>query len=217
MKLHLLHGPAISQSRLKLSELKKNFTLENTVTFEDPTSGQIMETVPAVPLIANKRLYIFENPAEDLDLENVRADDDLTVVFWFDHQLDEKKATFQFVKTSHGQIVFFPESKEITAFPFIDALGYKNKRAYLELQKLKEVGYEIQYIVTMIFYLLRSLTVDNQKAPSFVQKKTAKQRQNFSDLPGLYRFVLETDYKIKKGLLEPDQAEFLLVNQFLTD
>lgn len=217
MRLLLLHGPAISQSRLKLSELKKGFNPDNTIVFESPTEKQITETISSLSLIKGDRLYIFENPVEDLGLKNVQADDDLTVAFWFDHQSDEKKATFKFVKTNNGQIIFFPESKEITAFPFIDALGFKDHKAYLELKKLKDAGFDTQYIITMIFYLLRSLAIDNKKAPSFVQKKTAKQRQNFSDLPGLYRFVLETDYKIKKGLLEPDQAEFLLVNHFLTD
>ncbi len=215
MRLLLLHGPAVFKSREKLSDLKKGFDPNNIIVFENPTDGQVIESMSSIPLIFENRLYIFENPSEDLSLSVLPQTDDLTTVFWFDNQVDDKKKIIKFVKDNKGQIISFSAAKEITAFPFIDALGEKDKKAFVELQKLKDATYDTQYIITMVFYLLRSLSVDNKKSPPFVQKKIAKQRQNFTDLPSLYKFVLETDYKIKSGLLDTEQAEFNLVNAFV--
>ena len=69
----------------------------------------------------------------------------------------------------------------------------------------------------MIFYLLRSLAITPKNAPEFVKRKLAKQRENFplEKVKDLYKFVIETDFKIKKGLMGVDQVEFLLVNRFI--
>ncbi|MBI2338144.1 hypothetical protein HYU95_03075 [Candidatus Daviesbacteria bacterium] len=69
----------------------------------------------------------------------------------------------------------------------------------------------------MSFYLLRNLAVTSKKAPQFVKDKLQRQRKNFSleKVISLYKEVLEIDFKIKSGLLEKPQAEFLLVNKFL--
>lgn len=202
MKLLLLHGPAITESRKKLSEIKKGFLSDNIVVLENPTEAEIIENLYSLSLLSDNRLYIFENPPHDF--KKIPINTTLTVVFWFDNQLKDATEIIWAVKENKGQVIFFAAKKEITAFPFIDALGFKDKNAFVQLQKLKDAGYDSQYIISMVFYLLRSLAVGNKK-----------QRQNFNDILALYRFVLETDYKIKNGLIEPAQAEFMLVNRFL--
>ena len=99
----------------------------------------------------------------------------------------------------------------------MDKLAFGDKDAFLELKRLKSAGYDSQYIITMILYLLRSLTAPPIKAPAFVMDKLKKQRVNFSQerFVNLYRSVLEVDFKIKKGLLELKQADFIVVSKFI--
>lgn len=215
MKLLLLHGPGKTVSRNKLISLKNKFDACDIVVFEGGIDNTNLQSIlSTMPLLSNERLVILENPPEDLDIKYTLIDG-VTLIFWFDHEVSEEKPLFQLAKKAQGEMLFFAEEKEVSVFPFLDLLGEKHKNAYLELQKLKNSGFDTQYIITMIFYLLRTLAVDNRKSPSFVQKKLSKQRQNFKDLPGLYKYILETDFKIKSGLLENSQAEFLLVNKFL--
>ena len=134
----------------------------------------------------------------------------MTLVLWFDHEVDIKK-------WPGFAPLFFPDAKAISVFPFLDYLAAKDKRAFLEIEKLKTAGFDIHYLLTMAFYLLRSLAVTPKNAPDFVRKKLARQRTRFSmeDVKNLYKDLLEIDFKIKSGLLEQSQAEFLLVNKFL--
>ena len=215
MKLHLVHGPAISESRKKISEIRNGFETDNIISLENPNAAQVTELLLSLSLIDDNRLFIFENPPKDLYFKKLFLTDDLTVIFWFDDDLTEKDQLLRWVKQQKGQIINFPESKEITAFSFLDALGYKDKKAFLELERLKKAGFDTQYIITMVYYLLRSLAQDNKKMPPFVQKKILKQRQNFSSIKDLYKLVIENDFKIKNGLLNEQQAEFNIISAFV--
>ncbi len=222
MKLLLLHGPATNSSRTKLLEIKKKFDPENVIVFEkgaDPKN--ILDTLVATPLFGENKLVLIENPAEDLPLPTTMNHLPYTMVLWFDHEIDPK------IK---GEVLFFPEAKEVSIFPFLDYLGNRDKKAFLQMDKLKKAplrpfnkaqgfagqGSDTQYIITMIFYLLRNLVYTPKSAKDFVKKKNAKMRANFSqqELVDLYKFVLETDFKLKSGLMESEQAEFSLVNLF---
>ncbi len=216
-KLLLLHGPGINSSRRKLTDLRKGFDPADILVFgPDENLGQILINLQTPSLFTQERLFILENPPEDFTLENLPINS--TLVLWFDHQIDEKKPVMGWVR-KQGQVLFFEEVKEVSVFPFLDALGMKDKNAFLKLQQLGKTGADTGYIVSMILYLLRTLVVPNKNAPAFVKEKVLRQKKNFSDaqLISFYKFVLETDFKIKSGLLEPDQAQFLLVNKFVTD
>lgn len=215
MKLVLLHGPAEVASREKLFLIKEKFGVQNTQTFDSSVPmPALMGSLMTLSLIPEERLIILENP-DVLPLETLSDIDGLLLVFWFSKELSEKNIFLKFVKEKKGEIYFFPEGKEISVFPFLDMLGNKDKKAYLEMEKLKKAGFDTQYLITMILYLLRSLTVSKKSAPSFVIEKTKRQRKNFSDIPSLYEFVLETDFKIKSGLLDNNQAQFMLVQKFI--
>lgn len=223
MKLLLLHGVGITSSRKKLLEIKKKFDSGSVMVFEKGSYyGEILAYLQTVSMFDENRLVVVENPQDDFILDSRPAlpagrlltlDSNATLAIWFDHELKKLPD-----KVNGLEILFFPEAKEISVFPFLDMLANKNPKAYLELEKLKKGGFEIQYIITMVFYLLRSLAVTPKNAPEFVKRKLARQRENFpkEKIKDLYKFVIETDFKIKKGLMETDQAEFLLVNRFLS-
>ena len=209
MKLLALHGPAISSSRKKLIEIKQKFDPNDVIIFEKGAeTDDILASLQTVSLFSEKRLVIVENSSEDLTFGSLNSSDSPTLLLWYDHEI--KKVP------DGAQVFFFPEAREISVFPFLDKLGNRNKEAFLEMDKLKRGGFDTQYLITMIFYLLRTLCCTPKNSPEFVKKKIARQKQNFSEdeLVNLYKYVIETDFKIKSGLMEPAQAEFLLVNLF---
>lgn len=203
MKVVLLHGPAINASRAKLSEIKNKFDLNNVLVFEKGADEKdVSAAMQTTSLFGDDKLIIWENPPENFFPT-------ASVILWFDHEIDTKKYP-------KAEVYFFPEAKEISVFPFLDFLGSKDKRAFLELEKLKK-EYDSQYLITMILYLLRNLIATPKGAKDFVKNKNARMRKNFSrdELINMYQFVLNTDFKIKSGLLEEKQAEFSLVQRFI--
>lgn len=212
----LLHGPAKIVSRKKLLEIKQKFDPNNVMVFEQGSSIQEMLTsLKSMPLLSEERLVILENPPQDLTLNYQLITINLSLIAWFDHEITKKPILEWFER--NGQVMFFPEAKEKSIFPFLDMLAASDNRVYFELEQLKKAGFEMQYFLVMVFYLLRNLAVTPKNAPVFVKQKLQKQRQNFDlvKITRLYREVLEIDFKIKVGLLEINQAEFLLLNKFI--
>lgn len=216
MKLLLLHGPGINSSRAKLINIKKDFELSEVVVYGE---GSDVETIKGglmtLPLLSEQRLVILENPLEDFTFDSSLITSHLSLVIWFDHEVSDKKPIMEWVKKS-GQVLYFPEAKEVSVFPFLDLLVAGDKKAFLEMDKLKKAGFDIHYLITMTFYLLRNLVATPKTAPQFVRDKLQRQRKRFTgeDIKNLYKNILEIDFKIKSGLLEKDQAEFSLVNLF---
>lgn len=215
MKLLLLHGPASQISRQKLINLKTKFKLDNIVVFENVSDPQvILGHLMTQSLLGEEQLFILENPPEDFTNYTLNPNPS-TLIFWFDHELSEKKGVFEFVKKAKGEVLFFPESKERSIFPFLDLLATGDNKAFLEIKK---INFDIHYIITMVYYLLRNLLLIPKNAPPFVRQKLERQRKRytFKKLTNLFKEVLEIDFKLKSGLLERPQAEFLLINKFLT-
>ena len=168
-------------------------------------------------LFSRQRLIVWENPSEDLSFDFSKVSDSLTTVLvWLDHEISLKSALWEAINKQRGEILFFTQAR-ITVFPFLDCLATKDKEAFLEIEKLKSAGFDIFYALNMVFYLLRNLVSTPKNAHDFVKKKLAKQRLNFSvqTLQGLYREVLEIEFKLKKGLLEQSQAQYLLITLFV--
>ncbi len=216
MKLLLLHGPANAASREYLINLKKKFDQNNVVVFESSSNfSDVLGNLMTTPLFSEERLIVWENPQEDFSDYPLNPIP-YTLILWFDHEI-KNKSLLDWVKKNGGQISFFPESKEISVFPFLDLLANGDKRAYLEMDKLKKGNFDVHYAITMVYYLLRSLSVTPKTAPDFVKKKLSRQRERFNleKIKNLYKSIIELEFKIKSGLLEKDQSEFLLVNKFL--
>ncbi len=208
MKPLLLHGPAINASRKKLTEIRQKFNSNNIVIFEKGSSvSDILAYLQTVSMFTEERLIIVENPGE-----NFVFGPDINLVLWFDKEIDTKK-------WPDAQVLFFLEEKEASIFPLLDQLGNRDIKAYLELEKRNQTSpNDTQYILTMVYYLLRSLVVTPKAAHDFVKQKNARMRKNFSEqeLINLYKFILDLDFKIKFGLIETSHAEFLLVNEFIS-
>ena len=216
MKIHLLHGWAIDASRTRLVNIKKGFDSNNVVIFEkeadlESINGALMTNL----LFSEEKLIILENPPEDFVFDLSLDTGHLSLVIWFDHEISFKKPIMEWVKKK-GEIEFFEEGREISVFPFLDSLAEGNKKAYLDIDRLKSSGFEIQYFITMIFYLLRNLAVTPKNAPQFVKQKLERQKKNFDldKIKNLYKEIIEIDFKLKSGLQEKNHAEFLLVNLF---
>lgn len=224
MKPLLLHGPAVNNSRIKLSALKQKFPTNNVVIFDEGSKiDEILGSLITQSIFEEERLVILENPPDDFSPDLSLLTSHLSLVLWFDHQVHEKKPLMEWIK-KNGQVMFFPEVKEVSIFPLLDYLANKDeqssiayKKAFLELKKLKKEGFDIFYFITMTFYLLRNLVVTPKTAPPFVKSKLEKQRKNFNleKIKTLYKDVLEIEFKLKKGLLDIKQAEFLLISKFI--
>ncbi|MBI2600630.1 hypothetical protein HYW42_01640 [Candidatus Daviesbacteria bacterium] len=214
MKPLLLHGSAINTSRKKLSEIRQKF--EDITTFGKNTSFQeLVGSLMTVPLLSEQRLIILENPPEDFEFGDIGTQTFLAI--WFDHEVSEKKKIIIWAK-QNAHVFYFPPEKEITIFPFLDLLANKDKKAFVQIEKLKESkDFDSFYFLTMSFYLLRNLTTDSKAMPVFVKQKLEKQRKNFSkkEIKKIYKQILEIEYKLKNGLMEQDQAEFLLIYSFV--
>lgn len=218
MKLHLLHGPARVASRSKLLDLKQKFDPNNVVVFEDSVNNQeISASLATLPMFADERVIILENPDENFVFDSSPVTNYSSLILWFDHELSDKNSILKWAKDSQGEIAFFPESKEISVFPFLDLLAAGNMKAFLEMKKLKDAGYDIFYFNTMVIYLLRNLINTPKNAPYFVLDKLKRQRTrlNQKKVTNLYKDILEIDFKLKSGLIELQQAEFFLVNKFM--
>ncbi|OGE26839.1 hypothetical protein A3C26_02965 [Candidatus Daviesbacteria bacterium RIFCSPHIGHO2_02_FULL_39_12] len=215
MKLLLLHGPAISSSRAQLISIKQKFNVNDVVVFEQGADLEdIAGNLVSTSLFPQERLVILENPPADFIFHFSLFTFHFSLVLWFDHELPKAKL-LEYTKIG-AQVFYFPESKEITGFPFLDLLANKDNRAFLEMEKLKKTGFDIFYLLTMSYYLLRNLVTTPKNAPQFVKDKLQRQRKNFDleRITKLYKSLIEIEFKLKKGLLEQSQAEFLLVNQF---
>ncbi len=216
MKLLLLHGAGITSSRNKLNELKKNFEEGSLVIFEEGSNPQdINNNLVSTQLFYDERLIILENPPVDFIGYTINPNP-VTLLLWFDREIDNKKPVIEWAKKINGQILYFPENKEVSVFPLLDLLAEGNKKAYLELEKLKKADFDTQYFIVMIFYLLRNLVVTSKSAKDFVKNKNARLRVNFPTerITKLYRAILDIDFKLKKGLVENSQGEFSLVDLF---
>lgn len=218
MKLLLLHGAGVASSRKKLSDLKKDFDINDVVVLEEGTDIQsVLNTILSPSLLSSEQLFVLENPSEDF-INYTLHPNPYTLILWFDHEIPDRKPILSFVKENKGEILFFPESKEVSVFPLLDSLAIGDRKAFLEIAKLKKGGFDLFYFTNMIFYLLRNLISTPKNAPPFVLDKLNRQRKRFNsqDFKNIYKNILNIEFKIKSGILDTNHAEFLVVNEFVT-
>lgn len=217
-KLVLLHGPARVASRSKLLDLKQKFDPNNVVVFEGSVSSQeVSSSLATLPMFSDERVIVLENPEEAFVLDSSLTTSYASLILWFDHEVGEKNPIIEWVKKGQGEVIYFPEGREISVFHLLDLLADGNSKAFLEIKKLKTGGYDIFYFNTMVIYLLRNLINTPKNAPAFVKEKLKRQRIRFNQqkLTNLYKNILELDFKLKSGLIEVEQAEFSLVSKFM--
>ncbi len=124
-----------------------------------------------------------------------------------------------------------PETLELNIFTMIDAISQKNKSKALKLLRFYlEKGDSPLYLLTMISYQFRNLLIvkdlirkgyyydlalKKSGLHPFVFKKTYSQSFKFSfeELKKIYQKILEIDFTIKSGKIEPFFALELFIIQ----
>lgn len=219
MKLILIHGNALSAISRKISEFKQKFdSLSITeINGKESSFHDAVVKLSTGDLFSESRLVILEQFDEKIDISKLPDDKELTVVLKYPKPLTEASQILKNARTLNAQIIPLSERDEISVFPFLDALADKNsQKAFTELDKLY-AEYGAQYLLTMIFYLFRKLVIRPKKAQQYAIDKVNKQKRNFdiAKVTTLYKFGIETDFKIKSGLLEEKMGLTMLVERIL--
>lgn len=154
--------------------------------------------------------------SEILDSDLFRASSEIEKLILYKAKKEIKKEDLR---------ILIKEEIHPNIFAFVDALGEKKReKANHILNQLLESGENESYLLSMIAYQFRNLLIvsDLQKRGDslrksglhpFVLEKTLSQSKNFKEekLKEGFEKILETDYKIKKGLISPGLALNLLV------
>ncbi|MBI2022622.1 hypothetical protein HYS97_02150 [Candidatus Daviesbacteria bacterium] len=220
MKLFLIHGNGLVGQSNKISQIKKNFDSLAIVEISGKETDfkQAVLDLSTPQLFSDNRLMVLDGFDEDVDLASLPPDESLTVVLRFTKQLNSSSLIIKSAQKLKAEILLFSEEEETSIFPFLDALAEKAPQALNQLDKLID-GYGSQYVLTMMFYLLRRQVIGSKKLPPFIMQKIERQKRNFpkEKIEKLYKFGLETDFKIKSGLMEERLGLTLFADKFLTN
>lgn len=168
-------------------------------------------------LFSVSRLILLENFTDKTDLSKLTTDSLTTVVLRHNKPLTASSILLKSAREIKAQIQEFSEADEVSVFPFLDLLGEKKPAAFVQFEKVYS-EYGSQYIFTMLYYFFRRMIVTPKKTPSFALQKLERQKNNFplDKIQTLYQQTLETDFKIKSGLIEEKVGLTLLVEQILS-
>lgn len=218
MNTIILYGPGEVSKRVALSKIKKEYTLDSitTVDLKVKDLADLEVALVSTSLFeAGKRLVVVENAPESLRLANLnQSDPNLTLVI----VAGSPKANSTFLsdaKSLQAKLYLFEGEKEVSAFPFLDALIEGKRGAYVELDKLlKEYGG--MYVYSMIYYLLRRNILPLPQS-DFARKKITQQKQKYNteDFIKFYQLTLESEFSIKKGIMPEDLSLTNLVSDFI--
>lgn len=218
MKIVVLTGPGEVGKRGELLKIKQQFASENITTLDlkQASLTELTTSLSSRSLFeTGKRLVVAENAPEKLDLEELGKiiEEVILVLVAASPRSDSK--LLQSTKKIGARVIGFEGEKELSAFPFVDALLEGKKEALIELPKLLE-EYGGMYILTMIFYGLRRNLLPLPSS-GFMQKKILSQKKRFSesDWEKLYGLTLEAESSIKSGLLPEKLALVRLVHSIL--
>lgn len=218
MPVILFHGNGLTAMSKAVSAWRTKYSPMAVSEFNGKTQSveEAMMGIGTSDLFADSRLIILENYNEKTDLSKIVTDDKTTVLIRFQKALPATSTMLKTAKGIQAQIQEFSEADEISIFPFLDLLGEKKPLAFAQFEKVY-AEYGGQYIFTMLYYFYRRMVVIPKKTPSFALQKLNRQKQNFSvdKIKELYRYTLETDYKVKSGLVEEHLGLTLVVEKIL--
>lgn len=219
MKLILMHGTGLTAQSQRLSLIKKGFDPLSILTLsgQEIIFDKVFIEISTPNLFIEERLVILEDFDDQVDLSKLPKDPNLTVLLRFEKNFSQSSKLLKQAQNLKAQIISLTENEETSIFPFLDNLALKNPQALTSLDKLYD-QFGFQYLLTMIYYLLRRFLLPQKKLPSFVIQKIERQKKNFNiqKINSLYKSSLETDFKIKSGQAEEKTALTLLINKFLT-
>lgn len=204
MQISLLYGPGESAKREQLLKIKRQYP-EDTINLDLKHHGlvEINDAIATRSLFdQGKRLVVVENANKGLDLKELRAGDDQTHLVVVAANLEAISSLLKSAQALKAAVLNFEAEKEQSVFPYLDYLIEKKPQALVELEGLLS-GFGGIYILTMIYYGLRRNVLPPPTSP-FMTKKIDQQRRFLAegDIEKLYRLTLETEFKIKSGLVE---------------
>lgn len=218
MKIIILYGAGEVGKRNYLLKIKKEFAPDqiSQIDLKQESVADLELKISSGSLFENgERLVVAENVPDKMDLEILKKTNmNVTLILMAGHpQLSAP--ILQTAKKIEAKIYSFEGEKELTAFPFLDNLIEGKKAVFLELDKLF-IAYGGMYILTMIYYLLRR-NILPLPTSDFMKQKIQKQKQELSlkDFETFYQKTLETEFKIKSGLLSEQIALTSLVRDFI--
>lgn len=216
MNVYILTGPGEVGKRQHLLQIKRQFDKTAITEYDLKTHDltTVKDALLSTPLFTNTKLVILENPPAALDLAEFTISAQLTLVILI-QQLPVSSSLFKSAKEVKAKLIDFAPQKELSAFPFIDALIEKKGIALFELMKLLE-QYGAMYVFSMIYYLLRRNILPLPKN-NFTSKKIAVQKRKYklTDFTIMYQKTLETEYKIKSGLISDTLGLTRLVQLYI--
>lgn len=217
MKVILLTGVGEGQKRNELLKIKRQFSPEtvSALDLKEDSLSELEKAIRLLPLFGEEKLVIAENAPDQLDLSLWNPNNDLTLVL-LSQNPKENSPLLRSIQERRGKIINCPGEKELSAFPFLDCLIEQKKQTFLELAKLLET-YGGIYTLTMIYYLLRR-NILPPPLSSFIQKKIAEQgkKYNLADWSRLYRLCLQTEFKIKSGLISENLGLTFLAEKIVS-
>lgn len=218
MNIIILQGNAQVALLNNLLSIKKDFDVNSIteINGKEVSWDKVVLSLSTPQLFSEKRLVILENFDEGVDISKLLQDQDLTIVFKFSKVLAANSKFLKAINTFKPKILNLTEKDEKSIFPFLDGLADKNPRSFGQLNKLLE-EFGGQYVLTMIFFMLRRFVNTPRNLPGFVVQKTEKQKKNFplEKIAAIYKTALETDFKIKSGLMEEKLGLTLLVEKIV--
>ncbi len=214
MKLILIHGSLQDSALKKVSALKKDYDPLSVTEIGTADSGF---NLASPGLFSETRLVILENP----DLKTVekaakQTDPNLTVLIKFNKSLEKASPILKKILQAKGEVYEFNENNQTSIFPLLDMLGTKNKNSFKEFEK-NYAEFGGQYLLTMLAYFLRRMIQKPKSGSDFMRQKIESQKRNFpqNQIVKLYREIIETDFKIKQGLVEEHLGVTMLVQKIL--
>jgi DNA polymerase III delta subunit len=212
MKIILIHGNLPEAVFSKVSSIKTGY---DPLSITEVEAGGDLD-LSSVSLFSEKRLIIFDSPDIKL-IEKLEGDNspELTVLLRYAKPLEKSSPVIKKAGEMKAEIFNFEERNQSTVFPFLDFLGNLNAKAYGEMEKnYKESGG--QYLITMLTYFLRRMIL-NRTTSDYMRSKIEQQKRNFSKetITRLYKDLIETDFKIKRGLIDDKTGVLLMVEKIL--
>lgn len=215
MNIYILHGGGEESISKKIDEIKKDHDQSSVYSFLANETKSIPPEILNPGLFEKKRLLILENFDFEY-IEKLPEDDSLDIIFKFSTTLSSR-SKFLNSNRKNLKIYFFPEEKDVSIFSFLDSVAEKNPKALASIEGLYD-KFKGQYILTMLLFSLRRLILPSKSSNDFVLKKIEKLKKNFTieKIKDLYFDVLQTDYKIKTGILDEKTGVLGLVLRFIT-
>lgn len=220
MPILVYHGNGLMAISRAITNIKTKFDSLSMIEINGKNTSfeEAKLLIETRSLFADSRLVLIDNIPESTDLSGLTDDALTTVIFRFNKKVPVITTFLKSAKQINAQIQEFSEADEVSVFPLLDLLGDKRPAAFSQFEKVYS-EYGGQYLLTMLYYFFRRMVVPSKKnIPPFVLQKLGRHKKNFplNKIEELYKYTLETDFKIKSGLIEERLGLTLVVEKILS-